>query len=226
LKSSMQSATATPEELMEGLVKQLGGFSMEPTHADRPIVIVISGPSGVGKDAAIKKLQEVRPDIHFVVTATSRAMRPGEVEGVDYVFVSKEKFESWIENDEMLEYALVYEQYKGIPKSQVQGVLEQGRDVVLRLDVQGAATIRKLIPDSVHIFIVAESEAALVERLVARSTELPDQLQKRVETARAEAAKIKDFDYVVVNRSGALDDTVSRLGSIIDAEKSRVMVQK
>jgi len=207
---------------MMELEREMGTFSLQPTHVDRPVVTVISGPSGVGKDAAIKLLQELRPDIHFVVTATSRPMREGEVEGVDYLFVSKAQFEEWIEKGEMLEYALVYEQYKGIPKSQVQGVLEQGKDVVLRLDVQGAATIRKLIPDCISIFIVAESEKALVERLVARSTEVPDQLRKRTETARAEASRIGEFDYVVVNQSGKLDETVARLGSIIDAEKSRV----
>mmetsp|Transcript_27036 Transcript_27036/g.64113 ORF Transcript_27036/g.64113 Transcript_27036/m.64113 type:complete len:126 (+) Transcript_27036:241-618(+) len=122
----------------------------------------------------------------------------------------------------MLEYATVYGQYKGIPKSQVQGVLDQGRDVVLRLDVQGAATLRGLIPGCVSIFVVAESERALVERLVERSTELPDQLRERVRTAREEAEQAKLFDYVVVNRSGALEDTVRRISSIIDAEKSRV----
>jgi len=153
-------------------------------------------------------------------------MRPGEQDGVDYIFVSKEQFELWIEAGEMLEHALVYGQYKGIPRSQVQGVLERGQDVVLRLDVQGAATIRRLIPDCISIFIVAESERALAERLVARSTELPDQLKTRVETAREEASQVKDFDYVVVNRSGKLEETVSRLASIIDAEKSRVISPK
>uniref|UniRef100_A0A7S1X685 guanylate kinase n=1 Tax=Tetraselmis chuii TaxID=63592 RepID=A0A7S1X685_9CHLO len=198
-------------------------LSSQPQHEERPVVAVISGPSGVGKDAAIRALQAQRPDIHFVVTATSRAMRPGEVDGVDYIFVSKEKFEQWIANDEMLEHALVYGQYKGIPRAQVQGVLERGQDVVLRLDVQGAATLRRLVPDCISIFIAAESERALAERLVARSTELPDQLKTRVETARAEASQVKDFDYVVVNRSGKLEETVQRLAAIIDAEKSRVV---
>eukprot|EP00873_Tetraselmis_striata_P039392 jgi/Tetstr1/459656/TSEL_005012.t1 len=222
----MSSSSTQSDMELTNLERELGEFSITPQHTDRAVVTVISGPSGVGKDAAIRALQETRPDIHFVVTATSRAMRPGEQDGVDYIFVSKEQFELWIEAGEMLEHALVYGQYKGIPRSQVQGVLERGQDVVLRLDVQGAATIRRLIPDCISIFIVAESERALAERLVARSTELPDQLKTRVETAREEASQVKDFDYVVVNRSGKLEETVSRLASIIDAEKSRVISPK
>lgn len=135
------------------------------------LVIVISGPSGVGKDAVIRRLQEKRPDLYFVVTATSRPMRPGERDGVDYFFVTREEFESWIDNGRLLEHAVVYGEYKGIPRQQVEDALDRGTDVVLRIDVQGAATMRRLLPGLVSVFIVADNEAELVQRLVSRKTE-------------------------------------------------------
>lgn len=137
----------------------------------QPLVVVISGPSGVGKDAVIRRLQEKRPDLYFVITATSRPKRPGEQDGVDYFFVSREEFEAWIARGRLLEHATVYGEYKGIPRQQVEDALARGTDVVLRIDVQGAATVQQLLPGLVSIFLVAESEAELVERLIARKTE-------------------------------------------------------
>ncbi|GLU08805.1 hypothetical protein SLE2022_256930 [Rubroshorea leprosula] len=188
-----------------------------------PLIIVISGPSGVGKDAIITKLREARENLHFVVTATSRSMRPGEVDGKDYFFVSKEEFLSMVKNNELLEYALVYGQYKGIPKKQIREHMAKGFDIVLRVDIQGAQTLRKILKDSaVFIFLVAESELALVERLIGRKTESKEELLVRVATAREELRHVKNFDYVVVNSQGKLDDAVRLVGSIIDAEKARV----
>ena len=134
-------------------------------------MVVISGPSGVGKDAVIQRLQAKRPDLYFVVTATSRAMRPGERDGAEYFFVSRAQFEAWIAEGRLLEHALVYGEYKGIPRAQVEDALAGGTDVVLRIDVQGAATVRRLLPGLVSLFLVAESDAALVQRLLARKTE-------------------------------------------------------
>lgn len=187
-----------------------------------PIVMVISGPSGVGKDAVIRRLQEVRPDLHFVVTATSRSMRPGEQHGVDYFFVSKEEFEEWIAKGKLLEHALVYGEYKGIPRQQIEDALQRGSDVILRVDVQGAATMRKLLPGLVTVFLVAESERALVERLVARKTEPEDKMKVRIDTARKEMAELQTFDYVVINKDGQLDETVEHLEAILVAEKAKV----
>jgi guanylate kinase len=137
------------------------------------LAIVISGPSGVGKDAVIRRLQEKRPDLYFVVTATSRAMRPGEKDGVDYFFVTKETFEQWILEGKLLEHAVVYGEYKGIPKQQVEEALSNDTDVILRVDVQGAATMRRLLPGMVSIFLVADTEEELVKRLMDRKTEPP-----------------------------------------------------
>lgn len=221
--------TADKLELYRALETSLGStFSTEPLVPNpSPLIMVISGPSGVGKDAVIKRLREIRASIHFVVTATSRAMRPGEVNGKDYFFVSKEEFLSMIDRDELLEYALVYGDYKGIPKQQIRDFMAKGNDIVLRVDIQGAKTLKKILGNSaVFVFLAAESESALVQRLIGRKTETKETLLVRVATAREEFRHAKYFDYVVVNAEGKLEDSVKLLESIIDAEKARVSQRK
>lgn len=187
-----------------------------------PLLIVISGPSGVGKDSLVERMMARGAQFHFVVTATSRAPRPGEVHGADYFFVSPETFEGMIAEHALLEYAVVYGQYKGIPKQQVREALASGQDVVMRLDVQGAATIKRLIPEAILVFLSASSEEELVTRLRRRKTESDVQLQQRIETVRHEMERLPEFDYVVVNRECALDDAVDQIVSIIEAEHHRV----
>src|SRR5690554_5254443 len=126
----------------------------------QPLLVVISGPSGVGKDETLKAMKQLGYPFHFVVTATTRPKRPDEVHGRDYFFVSMEEFAGMIEQGELLEHALVYGDYKGIPKQQVRDALDSGKDVIMRIDVQGAATIKQLAPDAVFVFLVAESEEA------------------------------------------------------------------
>jgi guanylate kinase len=191
-------------------------------NAPRPILVVISGPSGVGKDATIQAMQQRNTPFYFVVTATTRPRRPNEVDGVDYHFISMGEFAEMIDNGELLEYAIVYGDYKGIPKKHVRNALASGKDVIMRIDVQGAATIRKLIPNAVTIFLTAESEDELVRRLHERKTEDEEKLKMRVATARQELKRFVEFDYVVVNRENELEETVNRVLSIISAEKSRV----
>ncbi|KAK9070255.1 hypothetical protein SSX86_010655 [Deinandra increscens subsp. villosa] len=217
--------SADRPELYRALESSLGSkFSSEPlVPTPKPLVIVISGPSGVGKDCLIKCLREVRQNIHFVVTATSRPMREGEVDGKDYFFMSKEEFLKLVENDELLEYALVYGDYKGIPKQQIRDYMSKGYDIVLRVDIQGAATLRKILGDSaVFVFLVAESESEMVMRLINRKTESKESLLVRVATAKEELRQMKNFDYVVVNAEGKLESCVKTLESIIDAEKAKV----
>ncbi|XP_024381231.1 guanylate kinase 3, chloroplastic isoform X2 [Physcomitrium patens] len=219
------TVSSSKSQVLKELEKVLGSpLDTQPqAPPPNPLVVVISGPSGVGKDAVIKRLQEIRNEIHFVVTATTRPKRPGEVEGVDYYFMSKPEFLDLIARNELIEHALVYGDYKGVPKKQVRECMSTGQDVLLRLDIQGAATVRKLFgQEAVFIFLVAESEVALVERLVERKTESIDKLLVRVATAREEVKHINEFDYVVVNADGQLERTVSHLCSIIDAEKARV----
>ncbi len=187
----------------------------------RPVLLVLSGPSGVGKDTTLSAMKARIPHIHFVVTATTRPIRDGEVDGVDYHFVSKSRFADMIEQDELLEYAIVYGDYKGIPKAQVQKALASGKDVVLRIDVQGAETIRKLIPEAVTIFLTAPTERELVRRLRERKADPPGQLKLRIAMARQEMKRIDEFQYVVINRDNELEKTVDQVHSIIKAEKSR-----
>lgn len=217
------TAQAEQSETIKALEAVHGPLDAQPmVPAAKPVVIIISGPSGVGKDSVLLRLKERREDLYFVVTATSRPMRPKEVEGKDYFFVTREKFEEWIAQGQLLEHANVYGDYKGIPRQQVDQALAAGTDVVLRIDVQGAATVKKLMPDAISIFVAADSEATLVERLVSRKTESLDKMVVRVQTARQELEAMRGFDYVVENREGCLDMCADTIGSIIDAEKARV----
>ena len=191
-----------------------------------PLLIVISGPSGVGKDSIVQRMKERGFPFHFVVTATTRGRRENEVHGKDYWFVSKDEFARMIEENELIEYAIVYGDYKGIPKTQVREALASGQDVVMRLDVQGAETVRKLAPEALLIFITCESEDELERRLHERKTESADSLALRIATARKELQRIEAFDYVVVNHDFQLDDTVDKVRAIIAAEHLRVQQRK
>ncbi|MCC6188886.1 MAG: guanylate kinase [Anaerolineales bacterium] len=197
-------------------------------HRQRePLLVVISGPSGVGKDTVIQRMKERRLPIHFVVTATTRPARAGEVHGRDYFFVSTDQFAEMIEKDELLEYAHVYHDYKGIPKQQVREALASGHDVLMRIDVQGAAKIRQLTQGgAVLIFLTTSSEKELEERLRARKTETPEGLNLRIATARKELERLIEFDYCVVNHDMTVDDTVDKVIAIIEAEHSRVKPRK
>jgi guanylate kinase len=189
----------------------------------QPLLIVLSGPSGVGKDTVIQRMKERRLPFHFVVTATTRPARPGEVHGRDYFFVSTDEFAEMIEKDELLEYAIVYNDYKGIPKQQVREALASGQDVIMRVDVQGAARVRALTADGAALlFLTTTSEEELVERLRARKSETPEGLNLRIATARKELERINEFDYCVVNHDMTVDETVDKIIAIIEAEHSRV----
>ena len=191
-----------------------------------PLLIVISGPSGAGKDTVLQRMKERGLPFHFVVTATTRPRRSNEIDGKDYWFVSKDEFARMIEEDELIEYAIVYGDYKGIPKQQVRAALASGKDVILRIDVQGAETIRKLAPESLLIFITTENEEELVRRLELRMTETAEELKLRIATARKELQRIEAFDYLIVNHDFHLDETVDKIRAIIDAEHQRVKPRK
>ncbi len=200
-----------------------GDFNL---YHPEPMLIVLSGPSGVGKDTVIQRMKERNLPFHFVVTATTRRPRPNEVHGVDYYFLSHDEFAEMIEKGELLEYAIVYNDYKGIPKQQVREALASGKDVVMRIDVQGAATIRALCPQAVLIFLTVKDEEELVWRLKDRKTETPEGLKLRIATARKELHRIDEFDYVVVNPELHLEETVDTILSIIHAEHHNVHPRK
>ncbi|MGQ9612662.1 MAG: guanylate kinase [Chloroflexus sp.] len=188
----------------------------------QPLLVVISGPSGVGKDSVLMRMRELGFPFHFVVTANSRPQRPGEIDGVDYHFVTTERFREMIENDELLEWAEVYGQYKGIPKFEIRQAMASGRDVILRINVDGAATIKRLAPEAVFIFLAPASLDELRHRLLLRRTESPAEVERRLAMVADELAQLPNFDYVVINHADRLDEAVGQIRAIISAEKVRV----
>lgn len=192
-----------------------------------PVLVIISGPSGVGKDTIARRVINRRPeDFYFVVTATTRAPRDGEVEGRDYFFVTMDEFARMIDEDELLEYAVVYNQYKGIPKGQVRDALDSGKNVIMRLDVQGTETVRELIPSAISIFLRTPSEADLVRRLRNRDTDPAEGVNLRIAEAIREINRMQEFDYCVVNAEDEQEEAVDQILSIIDAARCRVQQTK
>ena len=192
----------------------------QPEHT--PLLIVISGPSGIGKDTVVQGMKDRNLPFHFVITATSREPRINEVHGKDYFFYSKAEFEKMIRDEMFLEYAWVYSCYKGVPKSQVRKALDSGEDVVMRLDVQGAQTVHNLCPDAILIFLTASSKEEWLHRLKDRRSETEAELKLRIETARAEYEALDSFDYIVINEEDQLNKTVNTIQCIIKAEHHRV----
>jgi guanylate kinase len=199
----------------------------DPFHRESaPLLIVISGPSGVGKDSVVQRMKERGFAFYFVVTATDRQPRPNEIHGQDYYFYTTAQFERMIAENELLEHAWVYGQHKGIPKAHVREALACGQDVVMRVDVQGAETVKNLLPVAITVFLTCESEDELVARLRERRTESEEALQERLRTAHEEMARIPDFDYVVVNHHGALDVAVDDVMAIVRAEHCRSLPRR
>lgn len=198
-------------------------FGALPTN---PLLIVISGPSGIGKDAVVGLLRKTNIDTHFVITMNTREPRADEVEGKDYFFVSREEFEKKIDNNELIEYAKVYSDYKGIPKSQVIEAFSSGKDVIMRLDVQGAMTIRKICPEAILIFLTANSRQEWINRLLERRSETPEELEVRLKIAADEYALLEEFDYMVVNSDKHLNQTIADIQAIIKAEHLKTKPRK
>lgn len=168
------------------------------------------------------RMRELGFPFHFVVTANSRPQRPGEIDGLDYHFVSSQRFEEMIERDELLEWAMVYGHYRGIPKFEVQRAINSGRDVILRVNVDGAATIKRIASAAVFIFIAPGTIEELRHRLRLRRTETADDMERRLAQAQYEMEQIPLFDYVVINHEDRLDAAVGQIRAIITAEKQRV----
>lgn len=181
---------------------------------------VVSGPSGAGKSTVLGRVLGALDDLHFSVSATTREARPGEVDGTDYYFVDHARFREMIARDDLLEYAEVHGQYYGTPAQFVQRELDEGSDVVLDLDVQGARQVRERCPEAVFIFLAPPSMEELSKRLHGRHTESEDRIQRRLARASVELTAIREYDYLVVNETVATASL--SLQSIIEAERSRV----
>ena len=187
-----------------------------------PLLVVVSGPSASGKGSLLAGLKELARPWHFAVTATTRPMREGEVDGQDYIFLDVATFLRMRERDELLESAQVYDRWYGVPRRQVRDPLIAGKDVILEIDVQGAATIRRIAPEALTIFVMPASRDELRRRLSHRGTEDEAEMQRRLDEASAELSRIGEFDYRVVNRDGELDAAIREVDAIIVAEKCRV----
>jgi guanylate kinase len=193
------------------------------THPPRTsgLLFVLSAPSGTGKDTVINALKERGSDFHVVASVTTRAPRQGESEGHPYHFLSKEAFEEMIARDELLEYANVHGNWYGQPIQPIRDNLREGRDVLLKIDVQGAATVRKKLQGAIFIFLVPGSLDELVQRLTSRQTETEEERKRRLDDARKELAQRDQYDYVIVNQQGHLQEAVDQLQAIMIAEHCR-----
>ena len=196
-------------------------FSL-PNNPARPLLIVLSGLSGVGKDTVLAGLRKSGLPAAISISATTRARRPSEKDGADYYFVSDEKFQEMIDSRELLEWATVYGNRYGIPKAPVRRWLKDGKDVIVKIDVQGAATIKKNVPQAVLIFLCTLTMEELERRLKKRRTESPEELALRLKTAENEMSQLDMFDYVIVNRENELERTIEDVKAIIAAEKCKV----
>lgn len=186
-------------------------------------LIVISGPSGVGKGTVVKQLMQRHERLRFSVSATTRAIRPGEQDGVNYYFITREAFEKLISEDALLEYASYVNNYYGTPERPVNEQLEQGCDVLLEIEVQGALQVKRRRPDAILIFIAAPSFDELARRLRGRGDTAEDQVLQRLKTARQEYIKASEYDYIVVNDQ--VDEVVDEIFSILTAESLRAYNQ-
>ena len=187
-------------------------------------LFVISGPSGSGKDTILSVLLERHPEIKLSISSITRDMRPGEIEGQKYHFISREEFEGMIERDELLEHNVFVGNYYGTPKKPVMDCLESGGDMILEIDVNGAEQIRKKMPDAISIFIVPPSYDELKRRLIGRGTDAMDVIEKRLASSLLEIARANEYDYIVKN--DVIDECVDNILHIIAAQKLKSQQQK
>jgi guanylate kinase len=188
----------------------------------QPLFIVLSGPSGVGKDAVLARMRKSSRPFHYVVTATTRPRRAREKNGVNYHFLSQKIFQNMMDDDRLLEWAKVYGNHYGVPKDEVSQALARGLDTIVKVDVQGAATIKKILPQAVFIFLAPPSLEALEDRLKRRRSESSQDLALRLARAEEEMGSLPIFDYVITSDHDKLDEVVSRIDAIVTAEKCRV----
>ncbi len=186
-----------------------------------PLLIVISGPSGVGKDSALQGMKLLQRPWRYIITATTRPKRPGERHGIDYIFLSPEEFRILMMKDGFLEYAEVYGTWYGVPRAQADEAMACGKDVIVKTDIQGARTLRSKIPDALLIFLAPPTMEELKHRLLERKSETEEALRRRIETAETEMQCQDEFDYVVVNHNGRVDEAVEEIDRIIQKEKAK-----
>ena len=184
------------------------------------LLIVISGASGTGKGTVCKKILNDLPEVAYSISATTRAPRPGEVDGKEYYFLDVDEFKNWIADGKFLEYAKVYGNFYGTPLNKIEERLNRGEDILLEIDVQGALNVKKKCPEGIYIFLLPPSLEELKRRIEGRGTETPESLSRRLKNAVAEIKIGTEYDYVVVNDT--IDNAVAQIKSIIAAERCKV----
>ena len=187
-----------------------------------PLLIVLSGPSGVGKDAVLARMKKLERPFHYVITTTTRPKRTAEKNGVDYYFLSGKQFRQMIDKNQFLEWANVYDNYYGVPKNEITVALRNGVDTIVKVDVQGAATIKEILPQAVFIFLMPPSLEELEKRLRKRHSESTSGLALRLKKAKEEIESLPLFDYVITSRQNKVDEVVFQIDAIVTAEKRRV----
>ncbi len=204
------------------------GSGDQLTNAAIPLIVVVSGPSGVGKDTLLERMEELHSSLnfHFVVTATTRDPRSGERDGVNHHFLDREQFQDLIREDALLEWAEVYDNYYGVPKAQVEDALAVGKHVFVRVDIQGAARIRTLVPEALFVMVLPPDLETLRRRLVARGENTLESIERRLSAAESEMAQASQFDVQLVNHDGRLDEIVDELVEIIERESRRVPARR
>ena len=202
--------------------KMSDGNQILSESSEKPLLLVLSGLSGVGKDTVLIKLEQSGfPPVH-ITTVTTREKRANEVDGEHYHFVSDKIFQQMIADNELLEHATVYGNHYGVPKEPVRQALESGQDVIIKVDVQGAVAIKKITPEAVFIFLTPASMEEMVTRLKQRRTESEEDLELRIRTAQDELLHLQLFDYIVLNQQGEVNRAVSDIKAIYRAEKCRI----
>jgi guanylate kinase len=193
----------------------------EKTKTSQPLLVIISGPSGVGKDATLDIMKKAGLPYHYVVTATTRSKRPGEKDGIDYWFISENKFQQMVKKNQLLEWAKVYGNYYGVPKREIQDALKKGLDVVVKVDVQGAATIKRILPNALFIFLMPPSLEELANRLKQRYGLSSADLKVRLGKAQEELESLPIFDYIITSHTDNLELTADQVSTAITAAKCR-----
>jgi len=187
-----------------------------------PLLVVLSGPSGVGKDAVLARMKKLGRPFHYVITTTTRPKRAGEKNGIDYHFISGKEFQQMINRHQFLEWANVYDNYYGVPKNEIRVALDKGVDTIVKVDVQGAATIKEIVPEAVFVFLMPPSLQELEQRLRSRHSESTTGLALRLEKAKEEIESLPLFDFVITSRQNQVDEVVFQIDAIVTAEKRRV----
>jgi guanylate kinase len=206
----------------EQFVSQNQQLASAQSSTRQGLLFVLSAPSGAGKDTVINTLKQQGMDFYVVPSVTTRTPRPGESEGHPYHFISKETFEQLVSQNELLEYANVHGNWYGQPRKLIRDTLSAGRDVLLKIDVKGAATIRSKVSDAIFIYLIPGSLEELTQRLTGRQTETEEELRRRLADARKELAEQHWYDYLITNRDGHLQEAVDCLRAIMLAEHCRV----